>query len=450
MNSLSSLFNIENNSALSQNAKTIIREEERSGIITANIFRYIFSGFVAVSVLWNTFAAEYAGYNNVYLGNLGALLCYILVTIGHSIVIKHGSNKINQIYSYLAIIMDYAIVTLIIYYWMQIQQTENMAFFLKNPTVLYYILPIILPIFQFNLRLVVFSFLCFILLYFTIIFLSIQNNVPTTQNWYDYVLGDSVILSDIFTMRPVLFFCVAMAVGYAIIRAVRMVLRISTIEAQKGSLSKYFSPSVVNEILENPDMIDNGRMINAVILFQDIRNFTQLSEGLDPDVISTYLSKFRQYLSTAVFKSGGMVDKYIGDAIMAVFGAPHPSEDPKSDVVKGINAGLEMREALKQFNNWWESQGNDPVKIGIGMHYGEVFAGNVGFEGQLEYTVIGDPVNTASRIENLCKKFEADFIISDEVYSFVKDEVEVKKLPLVKVKGKSDPLQLYHLIGKSS
>jgi adenylate cyclase len=107
-----------------------------------------------------------------------------------------------------------------------------------------------------------------------------------------------------------------------------------------------------------------------------------------------------------------------------------------------------MQDALEEFNGWWTSRGRDPITIGIGLHYGEVFAGNVGFEGQLEYTVMGDAVNTASRIEGLCKKFQAGFLISEEIYRSARDLVMVEELPRVQVKGKEKSLRIYKVTGR--
>jgi len=111
-----------------------------------------------------------------------------------------------------------------------------------------------------------------------------------------------------------------------------------------------------------------------------------------------------------------------------------------------VKAGLQMLASLKEWNLIRKNHGKEEIQIGIGLHSGEVFTGSIGFEGRMEYTVIGDAVNTASRIESLCKKFQAEFLISEEVYLKVKEQIEVEKLPPVEVKGKEKPLQIYRVI----
>jgi adenylate cyclase len=426
----------------------IIREEELSGARMANRFRYIFALVIAAAVFWNSVSAYQGGYAGGYAGNIIALLSYLGITLMHSMVLRGSGHRLNRFFSYITIVVDYAIVTLVIFYWMSLERSDNPAFFLKNPTTLYYLLPILITVFQFNLRLVIFSITVFMMVYFSYFIFSLTAGVPLTSNWGEYVLGNSIIIADTATTKPLIYLCVALAIGYAIYRALRMAIRIGTVESQKSSLSRYFSPSVVEEIIDKPEALLSGERIQAAILFQDIRDFTRISEGLPPDELGEFISTFRKHLTGAVFEAGGMVDKYIGDAIMAVFGAPHPSPVTGEDIRNSVRAALAMEDALEQFNRWWTSRGKEPITIGIGLHYGEVFAGNVGFEGQLEYTVMGDAVNTASRIEGLCKRFNADFLVSEEVYRGASDLIEADELPRVQVKGKEKPLRIFRVMGR--
>ena len=131
---------------------------------------------------------------------------------------------------------------------------------------------------------------------------------------------------------------------------------------------------------------------------------------------------------------------------MATFGTP--SETP-NDTLNAVKTGLGMLASLKEWNVTRKIQGKEEIRIGIGLHCGEVFTGSIGFAGRMEYTVIGDAVNTASRIESLCKQFQAEFLISEEVYQKVKGTIQAEALNPVEVKGKEMPLQVYRVIGVS-
>ena len=267
--------------------------------------------------------------------------------------------------------------------------------------------------------------------------------VPLSVDWKLYILGDQIYTSDLFLSRPIAYSSLALAIGFSIYRTIFMVKRIGTIEAEKKSLSKYFSPEIVEEITKNPEVLNQGKRQEVTILFQDIRNFTKMSEGMNPDELAEFLNEFRARMTNVVFANGGTLDKYIGDAIMATFGTPNVTPN---DTVNAVNTGLQMLSSLSEWNMIRKKQGKEEIRIGIGLHCGEVFTGSVGFAGRMEYTVIGDAVNTASRIESLCKQFQAEFLISDEVYQKVKNSIQAETLPLVEVKGKEKPLQVYKVI----
>ena len=178
----------------------------------------------------------------------------------------------------------------------------------------------------------------------------------------------------------------------------------------------------------------------------DIRGFTEFSEQLSPDQIAGFLSDFREIMINAIFEYGGTIDKFIGDAIMATFGTPAPSPEYGRDSQNALSAALQMIDNLDKFNNKRIKNSYKPVDIGIALHTGIVFSGNIKAGEYLEYTVIGDVVNTASRIETLCKEFSCRFLISEEVFAEVNQFVKTEKMPLTNVKGKSQPLQVYKVI----
>lgn len=211
----------------------------------------------------------------------------------------------------------------------------------------------------------------------------------------------------------------------------------------KSMFNKFHGSSVTEDLLKG-DLQLGGSKKTVTVFFSDVRDFTKFSEGHTPEEVVSMLNEYFQIMVSIINKNGGIVDKFIGDAIMAVWGAPNSTERDPQNAVK---ACLEMRQALQELNNLRESRGQGPLKIGIGLHRGEAISGTVGSSERMEYTVIGDTVNQASRIESSTKAFGTDFLLSDSLAEFVKDEFIVQEAGKVEVKGKSEPLRLYKVVG---
>jgi adenylate cyclase len=159
-----------------------------------------------------------------------------------------------------------------------------------------------------------------------------------------------------------------------------------------------------------------------------------------PDELVESLNEYFSLMVDIVMNRAGTIDKYIGDAIMALFGAPVHHDD---DVQQSVRAGLEMTEALTTFNERQKSRGRPEFRIGVGINYGEVTVGNIGSERKMDYTVIGDMVNVASRLEGLTKQYRQEVLISETAYEHVKDEVACRLLDAVAVKGRKRGLRIY-------
>jgi class 3 adenylate cyclase len=170
------------------------------------------------------------------------------------------------------------------------------------------------------------------------------------------------------------------------------------------------------------------------ILFSDIRSFTTISEGFMPDELVEALNRYFEIMVEIIMSHGGVIDKYIGDAIMAFFGAPVKHKD---DALQSVYAALEMQNALAEFNREQQASGKPPFLTGIGINYGIVTVGNIGSEKKMDYTVIGDMVNLGSRLEGLTKKYKQDLIFSNSVYQKVKGEFPCRLIDKVIVKGKT-------------
>ncbi len=214
----------------------------------------------------------------------------------------------------------------------------------------------------------------------------------------------------------------------------------------REAFAKYVSPQVVDEISKNIDdlKLDTGDRRDISILFSDIRGFTSMSEKLAPEEVVRRLNIYFKAMVEVVFQNDGTLDKYVGDAIMAFFGAP--KDDPEH-ARKACRCALGMKQQLEAVNEHLAAEGIPPMKIGIGINTGEVVVGNIGSERRMDYTVIGDSVNLASRLESMNKEFGTTIIISEftlgEAPGFV-----VKDLGSVRVKGKEESVRIYELTGE--
>ena len=208
----------------------------------------------------------------------------------------------------------------------------------------------------------------------------------------------------------------------------------------RQTFQKLVHKDVVNELLSNPDMVKvGGERKKATIIFTDIRGFTPLSESLKPEDLIGLVNGYFKQLLPIIDRNGGVLDKFIGDAMMIVFGAPIEKDD---DAMRAVRTGLEMQQKLNEMKKEKEKEGRKTIVMGIGINTGYVVAGNVGSQDRMEYTVLGDVVNVASRIEGQSRTGEV--MISEETYNEVRDFVKVSgEVEQVSLKGKSKPMNIY-------
>ncbi len=208
-----------------------------------------------------------------------------------------------------------------------------------------------------------------------------------------------------------------------------------------SNFQRYFSPNIAQVIAQQQDA---GRLPSekrpVVLFFSDIRGFTPMSETMSPDAIATLLTEYFTEMVEIVFEHSGTLDKFIGDAIMALWGAPIAHED---DADRAMACALDQLAALEKLNTKWKDQGRPELGVGIGINFGEVFAGNIGSDRRLEYTVIGDAVNTASR---LCRTAGPnEILVSEAFYQQLKKPPKVEALDPIHVKGKSKKVPVYRV-----
>ena len=245
--------------------------------------------------------------------------------------------------------------------------------------------------------------------------------------------------------RLIMVELVAFALFVGVSRARHAFIKSITEARLRANLSRYFSPQVSGEIARTGNAIRSFQPQNAAVLFADLRGFTALSERAPAADIVEFLNEYRQRAADAINRHHGMIDKFIGDGVMAVFGVPHPSDE---DARNAALAGLALVSAVGRWSDMRVAQGLTPVRIGVGIHYGEVVAGALGDDRRLEYTVIGDTVNVAARIEQLTGRRGASLLVSGEVLAAAPsllNDLGLEELPTSPLRGKSTPTRLYRL-----
>jgi adenylate cyclase len=222
-----------------------------------------------------------------------------------------------------------------------------------------------------------------------------------------------------------------------------MVLGLKERDHLRETFGRYVTRQVADHLMKGNVNL-GGELVPVTVLFSDIRSFTSISETMEPRALLDFLNEYFSGMVESVMSHGGVVDKFMGDAIMAVFGAPVPQPD---DALHAVQAALQMRSRLEDINRDFLSRGLPEIKTGIGLHSGQVVAGNMGHVERMEYTVIGDAVNLASRLEGMTKELGCDVLLSEDLFRSVEQHVLAEPLKRIKVKGRDQDVMVYRLIG---
>lgn len=218
--------------------------------------------------------------------------------------------------------------------------------------------------------------------------------------------------------------------------------------AIKNIFKPYLAPQMLDEIIKKKDYLETlkGERRVVTVMFADIADFTVLSERLPTDEVVKILNEFLTKMTNVIFDNNGTLDKYTGDGVMAVFGNIGKIET-RENCYRAVKTAIEMKEKLEELQKGWIASGIMPLQIRIGISTGEAIVGNIGSPQQMDLTVIGDTVNTASRLEELNKKFNTTTLISRNTYEYVKDVLQVKSLGANSLKGKNEKVEIFEVIG---
>ena len=222
-----------------------------------------------------------------------------------------------------------------------------------------------------------------------------------------------------------------------------MIEDISSEKRMKSTMSRYMDPSIADQLLSAGAEILGGKSVTATVLFSDIRGFTTLTEELGPHATVSMLNEYFEVMVECIQKEGGMLDKFIGDAIMAAFGIPMGHDD---DEDRAVRAAVSMIRSLAAWNVTRVNEGKKPVNIGIGLNTDVVVSGNIGSKKRMDFTIIGDGVNLAARLESACKQYAARILISEFTYKKLRGTYRTREIDLVVVKGKTKPVAVYEVL----
>lgn len=252
-----------------------------------------------------------------------------------------------------------------------------------------------------------------------------------------------------FIVNSIVLPVVAPELGLLLAFSAPAIQRAATEEAEKrrvrGIFQRFISPQMAREVIEQGIEASRGKRIELTILFSDIRGFTTLSEKMTPDQVVSILNEYLEAMTEIIFRHNGTVDKFEGDAIIAFWGAP--TRDARH-AQNALAAALEMRQELSHLRAKWGSVDPKSFEIGIGLNTGDVFVGLIGSAKRVNYTVIGDNVNLAARLQDLTKEFSWPVLVSEATYGKVKNEYDLEFAESRLVKGKTVPVRIYRVLGK--
>jgi adenylate cyclase len=281
----------------------------------------------------------------------------------------------------------------------------------------------------------------------SIIMQGIRSTMTVPLLFGDALLGlmhlDSQIATNAFTEKDLQVFTGIASQAAIAIQNAALAKKIEQEAQTRAQFQRLIPPSIVDQVVRGELTIEKGGSLSEVtMLVSDIRGFTAMSENQEPGKIVEMLNEYFEIMVDILFKHEGTLDKFVGDELIGLFGAPIPIKDAP---LKAVQCALEMQRALREFNRVRAAENHEPIRVGIGVNSGMVVTGAIGSSKALQYTAIGDAMNTAARLQGIAKAGE--IIVAESTLKKVGDRIEAVTLAPVEVKGKRDPLKIFNVVG---
>ncbi len=410
--------------APSETLESTFRAEELDGLRLATRGRFISLSLVAVLLFFIAPPPEIFYYH-------GALVLFVLIGLADYAVARQPFGRIWHRYLFIA--LDFALMTYIFVTPNPLEVLHTpIQMQLRSGSFIYFFMLLSGFAFSFNPKIMIWAGLtaagCWIVGTGTIVLRT------DTVTWFDATFAEILanpeeslaeyhspyfVDVNLIVQEVAVVLIVAGLLAGVVARSRRLVRRQVSAARERANLARYFSPNMVDQLAQTDQPLSAVRAQPVAVLFADIVGFTRLSETLAPEAVIALLRGCHARLSRTVFQHDGTIDKYIGDAIMATFGTPRAGPSDASDALACARA---MTGAIAEWNRERAAAGDPPIALGIGLHYGDAVLGDIGGEGRLEYTVVGDAVNVASRLEALTRTLDAGIIASDPLMARVRSE----------------------------
>lgn len=317
------------------------------------------------------------------------------------------------------------------------------ATYIPGPMTYLYSILIIISGFTFHVRLPIIAGVIASIAYYSIFILSKPFLLQIAVS--DPILFQELTDNNIYMLKSAMFLTTGLLVSSFTLIAKKLVIKARLEEREKAMVNKLFGQYVSDEVKEKiieSQASTNGEQKDVAILFSDIRGFTSFSEFLSPQEVVQHLNEYFDKMVDSISASHGVVDKFIGDAIMGVFGGVLKLEKPCD---AALEAAMGMQRGLEELNIEWEQKGLSVFQIGIGLHFGSVLQGPIGSQNRKDFTIIGDSVNTTARIESLTKDYQTFLLISESFYHRLSKpyQAKLKYIDQVQIRGKEQEVKLY-------